>query len=132
MLHFLLIIMLDRILNNTSIEILKKLQDYTLVKQNVVANNIANVETPGFRAKDVSFQEEFADALKGGDFEKAMMIQPTVFERTDVPLRNDGSNVNLDREMVELQKNKTKYDIYTEILRNRFKLLKDTIADLKA
>ena len=123
--------MFDQLLNNSSIRIVKKLQDYAAVKQRVIANNIANVETPGFRAKDVSFKEEFVKALQSGEMESAFKIEPVVFEINDLAIKNDGNNVNLEKEMVELQKNKMKFDIYTDVLRNRYRLIKDLFANLQ-
>lgn len=123
--------MFDQLLNSPSINIIKKIQDYVVVKQRVIANNIANVETPGFKAKDVAFKDEFQKALQTGDFNRAMQIQPSVYETNDATLRNDGNNVDLEKEMIELQKNKMKFDVYTEILRNRYKLVKDLFIELK-
>ena len=123
--------MFDQLLNSPSINVIKKIQDYVVVKQRVIANNIANVETPGFKAKDVAFKDEFQKALQTGDFNRAMQIQPSVYETNDAPLRNDGNNVDLEKEMIELQKNKMKFDVYTEILRNRYKLVKDLFIELK-
>lgn len=124
--------MYDQILNTTSVQVLKKLQDYTVLKQKVIANNIANVETPGFRAKDVSFKDEFAKALRDGEFEKAFSLEPKVYERNDISVRNDGNNVDIEKEMIELQKNRMKYEVYVELLKNRFKLVKDLFAELKS
>ena len=78
--------MFDKLLNTTSIQVIKKLQDYSVLKQKVIANNIANVETPGFKAKDISFKEEFSQALQKGDFERAMQIKPKVYVRNDLSL----------------------------------------------
>jgi len=123
--------MFDKILNSDSIRILKKLQEYTILKQKVIANNIANVETPGFKAKDVKFVEEFERALKSGDLQSALRIKPVVYVRKDLPVRNDGNNVNLEKEMVELQKNKMRFEVYSEMLRKKYKMIKEMFADMK-
>lgn len=123
--------MFDKILNSDSIRILKKLQSYTILKQKVIANNIANVETPGFKAKDVRFAEEFERALKSGDINSAMQVKPIVYTRNDLPVRNDGNNVDIDKEIVELQKNKLRFEVYTEMLRKKYKMLKEAFTDLK-
>ena len=107
------------------------MQDYVVVKQKVLANNIANVETPGFKAKDVNFQNEFSEALKKGDFASAMNLQPKVYVRNDLSIRNDGNNVDLEKEMIELQKNKMKFDIYTQLLKNRYRRVRDLFTELK-
>jgi len=123
--------MFDKILNSTSIQIIKKMQDYVVVKQKVLANNIANVETPGFKAKDVNFQNEFSEALKKGDFASAMNLQPKVYVRNDLSIRNDGNSVDLEKEMIELQKNRMKFDIYTQLLKNRYRRVRDLFTELK-
>jgi len=123
--------MFEKLLNTTSIQIIKKMQDFAVIKQKVVANNIANVETPGFKAKDVSFKEEFSEALQKGDFVQAMQVEPKVYVRNDLSLRNDGNNVDLEKEMIELQKNRMKFDIYTELLKNRYSRIKDLFNQLK-
>ncbi len=125
-----IIAMFDRILNTTSINVMKKLMDCSAIRQKVIANNIANVETPGFKAKDVSFKGEFVNALKSGEFDRAFRIEPVVIERNDLSLRNDGNNVDLEKEMVELQKNRMKFSIYTDILKGRYKKIKELFTHL--
>ena len=129
--HSSIVVMFDKILNSDSIKILKKLQEYTILKQKVIANNIANVETPGFKAKDVRFVDEFEKALKAGDIENALNVKPVVYERNDLPVRNDGNNVNIEKEMVELQKNKMRFEVYSELLRKKYKMIKEMFTDMK-
>ncbi len=123
--------MFDQLLNNSEVQVLKKLQDFSVLKQKVIANNIANIETPGFKAKDVVFKQEFQKALQQGEFDRAMRIEGSVVARNDLSMRNDGNNVNLENEMLALQKNQMKFDIYTELLKSRYKKIKDLFTDLQ-
>ena len=123
--------MFDQLLNNSEVQVLKKLQDFSVLKQKVIANNIANIETPGFKAKDVVFKQEFQKALQQGEFDKAMRIEGRVVVRNDLSMRNDGNTVNLENEMLALQKNQMKFDIYTELLKSRYKKIKDLFTDLQ-
>jgi flagellar basal-body rod protein FlgB len=62
-------------------------------RQRAIANNIANVNTPGYQAQRVSFEEALAESVKAG----SGVIAPTTKVSLD-PSRIDGNNVNLDTE----------------------------------
>jgi len=123
--------MIDKIFDMNSNQIVKKVLDYSAARQRVIANNVANVETPGFKAKDVSFEEEFMDALKSNDVERALEIQPRVYETDNISLRNDGNNVDLEREVVSLEKNKSTFDIFSEILKRNYRIIRDLFTNLR-
>jgi flagellar basal-body rod protein FlgB len=68
-------------------------------RQRTIADNVANINTPGFRASRVQFEEALAGAVAestgaGGEFPR---VGPTVAQSLE-PTRQDGNNVNLDRE----------------------------------
>jgi len=54
------------------------------------------------------------NALKSNDVQRALEIQPRVYETDNISLRNDGNNVDLEREVVSLEKNKSTFDIFSE------------------
>lgn len=68
------------------------------LRQGVIANNIANVNTPGFKRSDVSFGPELAGALRFGDADAVAAVDPTVSVDSGSAMRVDGSNVDIDRE----------------------------------
>ncbi len=63
------------------------------MRQRVIANNIANINTPGYHAQRVEFENALAASVKSGSGQ----VAPTV-ARSLEPTRLDGSNVNLDTE----------------------------------
>lgn len=67
--------------------------DGLAARQRAVANNIANVNTPGYRAQRVSFEDALAQSVEQGDGSVAATTR-----RSLEPTRQDGSNVNLDTE----------------------------------
>ncbi len=67
--------------------------DGLAARQRAVANNIANVNTPGYRAQRVSFEDALAKSVALGDGSVAAKTQQSL-----EPIRLDGSNVNLDPE----------------------------------
>ena len=70
-------------------------------RQRTIADNVANINTPGFRASRVQFEEALrsavADGAGAGGADAAARVAPTVAQSLE-PTRQDGNNVNLDRE----------------------------------
>ena len=77
---------------------LAKLLDVASQRQKVHAGNIANANTPGYRARAVQFEEAFQQALANGDGELARSIEPEIFEPRTTSVDNDGNDVSVDRE----------------------------------
>ena len=63
-------------------------------RQRAIADNVANINTPGFLAGRVQFEDALASAVAGGDTSASV----TSIDRSLEPTREDGNNVNLDRE----------------------------------
>lgn len=83
-------------------------------RQAVVANNIANIETPGYRRQDVQFQDILAKALeagKGVNDVEAKLVTPMSTE-----VRANGNDVDLDMEIGELLKSSGQYKTYVRLL----------------
>ena len=88
-------------------------------RQRVTANNIANVETPGFSASQVSFESSLAQAVSAGDPAQAVT---SVGGTGDAPGQN-GNNVSLDREMVTATKTTLQEQLLTNALTSKYGLL---------
>jgi flagellar basal-body rod protein FlgB len=93
-------------------------------RQKLVASNIANADTPGYRTKDIDFQAEFANAMGGGE--------PSVIEPENLPAKTDGNNVNLDREARLLAVNAMRFQIATNFARGDLSSVKLAIQDGKS
>jgi flagellar basal-body rod protein FlgB len=89
-------------------------------------HNIANVETPGFLARRVSFEQALSEAIDAGD--------PTRFRTTtsfsDAPGRIDGSNVNLEDEVTGLELNALRQQLVTQALNARYTRIRTSIGTL--
>lgn len=98
-----------------------------VVRHEVIANNIANINTPGFKRSVVSFESELKRALEGNGSMKALRVnprhikfkreteglegvKPRIFMEDDTIFRNDDNNVDLDVEMANLSKNTILYE----------------------
>jgi flagellar basal-body rod protein FlgB len=105
--------MLDIVGQDKTFELLERALDVTAMRHSVIASNIANVDTPGYRARDIAFEEELKIALRqtqrsdmapgsAGTFTYETELRPTVFEVQDVTPRQDGNTVDMDRELGKL------------------------------
>jgi flagellar basal-body rod protein FlgB len=91
-------------------------------EQRAIANNIANIETPNYRATHVSFQDSLASAISGGD---PADTQFTTQISTETPGQN-GNNVDLDTETVDATKTQMQYQLMSTAMTNKFGLI-DTV-----
>lgn len=89
------------------------------VRQKLVASNIANADTPGYKAQDIDFQTELQNAASG--------IAPAVQPVTGLTVKNDGNNVNLDREARLLAENALRFNIASNLLRSKLKMVRMAI-----
>ena len=85
-------------------------------RQKLVAANIANADTPGYKTKDIDFQTEFRNAFSGAP--------PNVVEVQGLTVKNDGNNVSLDREARLLAENDLRFSIASNLMRGQIRTLK--------
>lgn len=108
--------MLDKILNSKNI--IHKALDATWKKNEAIAQNIANVGTPGYKRKTVTFEEELREAMERKGFKKSDVdkIEIKVTEENkNLSMRLDGNNVDIDAEMAALAKNTIQYNALTQM-----------------
>jgi flagellar basal-body rod protein FlgB len=92
-------------------------------RQRAIADNIANVETPGFLAGRVSFENAMKSALLDGDPTEATVT----VDRSLEPTREDGNNVNLDHEMLSNVDTNLRYQTMLRAVDDKFGLLRTVI-----
>lgn len=129
-------------LNGQVISVLQKGLEASSLRQQVLANNIANIDTPNFKRSDVDFQAVLGAALgeksgtlpmkltspkhipgskdKNGGVDEVVTDQGTTF-------RNDGNNVDVDREMSNIAENGLYYDSLTNAISSQLGLLRMVI-----
>jgi flagellar basal-body rod protein FlgB len=102
---------------------LEKYMDVLAARQKLVASNIANVDTPGFKTKDIDFQSEFQSLLEG------VSSGPAPREVSGLKVKNDGNNVNLDREARLLGENAIRFNAASNLMKSQFRILKSAIKE---
>jgi flagellar basal-body rod protein FlgB len=92
-------------------------------RQKTIADNIANVQTPGYRAGRVDFEASLGSALASGD------STPVEVQRSQSvdPTRLDGNNVNLDTETVSMVETNLRYQAMVESINAKFGILRSVI-----
>src|ERR1700688_3511040 len=96
------------------IQLLARLLDVAALRQDVIAQNVANVNTPGYSTMGVSFEDALKEALTSGG--RAPQGTPEVGPTTGGTARADGNNVDIDLEMARLQKNNIYFQVYSQML----------------
>ena len=116
--------------------VLDKAADASWKRNDVLANNIANADTPGYKRKDVQFETYLIGAIGGTDsLDKTIAemdlndINSTTYtEQAGLSYRADGNNVDITTENVELAKNQIRYNTLMNSINHEFQDLKAAIS----
>ncbi len=130
---------------NTTNFLLERALDAESVRRKVISNNVANVDTPHFKRSEVNFESELKRAIDQNreiaenDYPGAVTDEKHIpfIQMRDVKgvgsrinldystsLRNDGNNVDIEKEMVDAAKNLMRYNAFITSLNQNFKVLK--------
>lgn len=110
------------------VNVLDRAADASWKRNEVIANNIANVDTPGFKRSDVNFEQYLAAELTGTDTLskkiKAVDLQnlesTTYLDHAHLSYRKDGNNVDIDTEEANLADNQLKYYALLDAMTQEF------------
>lgn len=102
---------------------LERYMDLLSARQKLVASNIANADTPGYKTRDLDFQFEFMSQVEGA--------QPHPVELDQLTARNDGNNVSMDRETRLLAENAIRFNLASTLIRSQIRLVKSAIQEGK-
>jgi flagellar basal-body rod protein FlgB len=90
-------------------------------RQETVASNIANADTPGYKTLDVEMPGDFSELVAE--------FTPVPTEISGLPSRNDGNNVSIDRESRLLAENDIHFNLATQLLRGKIKDIRSAIEE---
>jgi len=133
-----------RVFQNQTLSVLEQAMNAAMLRQRVIANNLANVETPGFKAADVVFENVLAEALArptasfvgartdprhlpiGGP---APAVTPRVVPSAHTRMRHDGNNVDVDAETANLARNALWYQALVQSTQHYLDQLRTVIGE---
>ncbi len=119
------------------VDVLNKAADASWTRESLIANNIANVDTVGYKRKDIDFESVLRTQLRQGDYDSLddkinnvnlSKLNAKVFtDYENYSYRLDDNNVDIDNEQVELASEQLKYQTLSTSLTNEFKRMKDVL-----
>lgn len=135
----------DRIFSFTD-KLLERALDGLTQRQRITAHNIANVNTPGYKSLRLSFESVLAEAVRNQspgisgtrthpqhiafpDRSAHIPHRFPVYPERSTTMRNDGNNVDIERERAQLLKDEVHYSAIVQQIEKRFAMLKDVIRE---
>ncbi len=125
-----------------TLDVLQRALDASVLRQKVIAENIANVDTPFYKRKEVVFEDELKKALDEKEpilrlkvtnpkhienIESTQLPDPKVKVVDDIVFRRDRNNVDIEKELVDLAKNNILYTGLTRFVSTKFSMLRGAI-----
>jgi flagellar basal-body rod protein FlgB len=127
--------------------LLEKALDTESLRRKVIANNVANVDVPHFKRSEVNFESELTRAImEQQDPDNKLpakltdkrhipfyvpreieSVQPRINLDYNTTARNDGNNVDIEKEIVDSAKNQLRYNAYITMLNNNYRNLKNAM-----
>lgn len=99
------------------------------LRQSLIANNLANLDTPGYRRLDSMFEKVLADAIEDGKLADLEENEAWVFTPGVSPVNQQGNDVELDTEVGEMVKNTVLYKTYVRLLGRMYRQLDMAMRD---
>ncbi len=123
--------MIDPIFQSDNYQLARQLLDAAALRQEAIASNIANSETPGYRRLEVSadFAEQLKSRTRAGDLLATRdTLRPTLVQDASArSVRPDGNSVEIERELLAMNKNAVEYEFLSEVVSGNIKQLKMAI-----
>ena len=122
--------MIDELLQRENYVLAKKLLDMSHARQEALSSNLANVETPGYKRQDlkVGFESELQRLAGKNDVQGIRSFNvETATDLNSPAVRPDGNNVQIDQELLRMQKNAVQYEFLTQYASNSLKQIKAAI-----
>lgn len=124
--------MIDPIFQSDNHLLARKLLDASVLRQEAIASNIANAETPGYRRLDVAtdFASQLRAKLESGTLADSKdSLTPSLIQDPHArSLRPDGNTVEIEKELLEMNRNTVEYDFLTELVSRNIKQMKLAIS----
>jgi flagellar basal-body rod protein FlgB len=127
---------MQNFLDTKSFTVLQKSLDALWTKQKVISSNIANLDTPGYKSRSVIFEDVLNNALSIKDdsgFQKRIdSISPKIVRNDSTSMREDGNNVDIDEQSIELTRLMIQYEYMSKAFSSDISRLKYAINEGRA
>lgn len=126
--------MIDPIFQSDTMQLARHFLDAAALRQDAIASNLANADTPGYHRVDVSgdFATKLKTSFEAGQLSQGGVmsdIKPVITEDKDArAVRIDGNNVELEHELLAMNKNSVEYGYLTDVVTYNIKQLKMAIS----
>ncbi|MBL9137207.1 MAG: hypothetical protein JNK85_15145 [Verrucomicrobiales bacterium] len=111
--------MIDALFNQPNLLAAKRLLDATALRHEAIASNLAHLETPGYKRVDLApaFESELKQAIDSRNVGRLQSMAPRLEEdRTAIAQRRDGNTVDLESELVRLNRNGVEHAVETQLV----------------
>jgi flagellar basal-body rod protein FlgB len=99
----------------------KRMLDVTVLRQEAISSNLANVETPNYKRMDVApnFEAQLQQAVANKDGDQISALQPTLgVDASATSGRSDGNTVQLEDELLKMNQNMMEHGVETQLVSN--------------
>ena len=126
---------MSNFLDSASVELLQKKLDAVWMRQQVIAGNIANAATPGYKSKSLEFESLLEKRLSAtGESDQSIRdalsrVQPTIVRQEGTEAREDGNNVDEDKESIEMARALIEYNYLCNSLNSQINRMKYVITE---
>ena len=135
--------MLNSIFDSTNIPVLQEVISFAQSRHDVLAGNVANLDTPGYRVRDLSvetFQQRLKEAIEGRGRSQSSYSSGVMTDSPDEAMRqvresmksilfHDDSNVGIEQQITEIAKNQTMHNLAVSIMASQFRLLQAAVSE---
>lgn len=139
--------MITSIFDSSTLPMLEQVVNFTQARHGVLAGNIANIDTPGYRTRDLSpelFQQRLKDAVESSHASRSSTqglsradrpgqnkydAYRDVKEATKSILFHDGSDVSIEKQVTELAKNQGQHNLAISLLTSQYRLLRAAVTE---
>ena len=122
--------MIEALFESKNYQASKKLMDMTVLRQEAIAANLANAQTPGYKRIDVDgdFESAFKDALQAGRSDQIQRMDAKLAVDKAAPVNDaTGNTVDIEKEMVHLSENQIQHQLETRMVGGRLARLRMAI-----
>lgn len=135
--------MFENLFNSTTIPVLEQVASFSQARHSVLAGNIANMDTPGYKVRDLSvadFQKRLSEAIEarrrgpaprspGQPDYKPPETLAEVAKNPKSILYHDNSNVGIEHQVTEMAKNQMQHNLALTVMIQQFRLMQTAISE---